>query len=146
MVGVTLTTKEGKCLAMAPENRRRVGRDATHLKLENYRFLFLEGWGGTSTALAGASMAPAGTSSDGPAAGGSTPASGTNSTAAPSARGDGGTGSHLSEMARPPSLSSSSSDNDLDNTGGGESPCCCDRTAQNNSVLSPKPVHVAIKQ
>jgi hypothetical protein len=22
----------------------------------------------------------------------------------------------------------------------------CDRTAQNNSVLSPKPVHVAIKQ
>jgi hypothetical protein len=32
--------------------------------------------------------------------------------------------------------------------GGGEleSEATCDRTAQNSSVLSPKPVHVAIKQ
>jgi hypothetical protein len=47
------------------------------------------GLGGTSAAPTGASVAPAGTSSDGPAAGGSASASGTNSTAALSARGDG---------------------------------------------------------
>jgi hypothetical protein len=52
------------------------------------------------------------------------PTSRTNSTAAPSARGDEGAGSHLSEVARPPSLSSSSSDDEFANTGGGESPCC----------------------
>jgi hypothetical protein len=73
-------------------------------------------------------VAPVGTSSDGPVVGGSTPSSGTNSTAAPSACGDGGTGSHLSGMARPPSLFSSSSDEEFANASGGESPyCSCNR-------------------
>jgi hypothetical protein len=44
-VGVTLTTKEGKGSAIAPQNRRCAGRDATHLNLENSHFLFLKGWG-----------------------------------------------------------------------------------------------------
>jgi hypothetical protein len=87
-----------------------MGSSATHLKLENPRFLFLEGWKGTSAAPVGASVVPDGTSSDSPVTGGSAPASGSNSTAASSASGDRGTGSHLSEVVRSPSLSSSSSD------------------------------------
>jgi hypothetical protein len=82
------------------------------------------GLGGTSTAPAGASTVPAGTSTDNPAVGGSAPASRINSTAAPSARGDGGAGSHLSEVVRSPSLSFSSSDDEFANTAGGERPCC----------------------
>jgi hypothetical protein len=73
---------------------------------------------------AGAFVPPAVASSDSLTAGGSAPAPGANSTAAPSARGDGGTGSHLSEMVHSPSLSSSSSDDEFANIGGGESPCC----------------------
>jgi hypothetical protein len=38
---------------------------------------------------------------------------------------------------------SDSSDEDVNND---DNAAKCDRTAQNNSVLSPKPVHVAIKQ
>jgi hypothetical protein len=65
----------------------------------------------------------ASTSSNGPAAGGSTPASGTNSTGTPLVHGDGGAGSHLSEVVCSPSLSSSS-DNKFTSAGGGENPCC----------------------
>jgi hypothetical protein len=50
-----------------------VRRGAAHLKLENPRFLFLEGWGCASATPADASVAAAGTSSDAPAAGGSAP-------------------------------------------------------------------------
>jgi hypothetical protein len=81
------------------------------------------GLGGTSAAPAGTFVAPAGTSSENLATGGSAPASGSNSTAAPSAHGDGDTGSHLSEVVRSPSLSSSSSNDEFSSTGGGESPC-----------------------
>jgi hypothetical protein len=85
----------------------------------------LRAGGGTSAAPTGASVAPAGASPDNPTTGGSTPAPGTNSTTAPSARGDGGMCSHLSEVVRSPSLSSSSSsDDEFANTGGGESPYC----------------------
>jgi hypothetical protein len=84
--------------------------------------------GGTSVTPAGASVAPAGASTDGLAVGTSTPTTGTNSTAASSARGDGGAGSHLSEVVRPPSLSSSSSDDEFASASGGESPyCSCNR-------------------
>jgi hypothetical protein len=80
--------------------------------------------GGTSTAPASASVRPTGTSFDGPVAGGSAPASGTNSTAAASASGDRGAGSHLSEVVCSPSLSSSSFDDEFVDASGGESPCC----------------------
>jgi hypothetical protein len=97
-------------------------------KLENPRFLFLEGWGGTSAAPAGASVAPTGASTINPAVGASTLTPGINSTAAPSARGDGDAGSHISEVVRSPSFSSSSSDDEFAGAGGGESPCCsCSR-------------------
>jgi hypothetical protein len=80
--------------------------------------------GGTSATPSGASVVPAGTSSDSPAAGDSAPASGIDSTAAPAALGDGGAGSHLSEVVRSPSLSSSSFDDEFASAGGGESPWC----------------------
>jgi hypothetical protein len=81
------------------------------------------GLGGTSVAPAGASATSAGASTDCPVAGASAPAAGTNSMAASSARGDGGRGFHLSEVARPPSLSSSSSDDEFVGASGRESPC-----------------------
>jgi hypothetical protein len=82
------------------------------------------GLGGTSVVPASASTAPAGASTDDPAAGASAPAAGTNSRPASSARGDGDRGFHLSEVARPPSLSSSSSsDDEFASASGGESPC-----------------------
>jgi hypothetical protein len=83
----------------------------------------LRGLGGTSTAPTSASAVPAGTSTEDPATGGSVPTSGVDSTTAPSARGDGGAGSHLSEVVCSPSLSSSS-DDEFANAGGGERPCC----------------------
>jgi hypothetical protein len=79
--------------------------------------------GGTSTVPTGASAVPAGTSTDYPAMGGSVPASGVDCTAAPLARGDGGAGSHLSEVVCSPSLSSSSYD-EFANAERGERPCC----------------------
>jgi hypothetical protein len=66
---------------------------------------------------------PAGATTDNLEAGGSVPASGVDSTAVLSARGDGGASSHLLEVVRSPSLSSSSYD-EFANAGGGESPCC----------------------
>jgi hypothetical protein len=80
--------------------------------------------GGTSVAPAGASAVPPGTSTNGSAAGASAPATGVNSTAASSARGDGGGRFHLSGVACPPSLSSSSSDDEFAGASRGESPCC----------------------
>jgi hypothetical protein len=67
------------------------------------------------------------TSADNLVTGGSVPASGVDSAAAPSTLGDGGaTGSHLSEVVRSPSLSSSSEDEFTIAGGGGEGerPCC----------------------
>jgi hypothetical protein len=49
-------------------------KNATYLKLEKLRFLFLEGSTGASTAPTGASALPAGTSTDDPVTGGSVPA------------------------------------------------------------------------
>jgi hypothetical protein len=104
-------------------NRGRAGRNATYLKLEKPRFLFLEGWGGTSIATTGASAVPA-VASDDPATGGSVSASGVDFAAAPSACGDGGAGCHLGlwGWVRSSSLSSSSKD-EFANTGRGERPC-----------------------
>jgi hypothetical protein len=79
--------------------------------------------GGTSTAPTGASAVPADTSTDDPVTGGSAPTSTVDSMAATSARGDGGAGSHLSEVVCSPSLSFSSEDK-FANAGGGERPCC----------------------
>jgi hypothetical protein len=64
--------------------------------------------GGTSTAPTGASAVPADSSIDDPVTGGSAPTSRVDSMAATSARGDGGAGSHLSEVVCSPSLSFSS--------------------------------------
>jgi hypothetical protein len=79
--------------------------------------------GGASTAPTGTSVVLAGTSTDDPATGGSVHASRFDSTTAPSARGDGGAGSHLSKVVRSPSLSSSSED-EFANADEGERPCC----------------------
>jgi hypothetical protein len=65
--------------------------------------------------------------------------------AASSACGDGGVGFHLSRVARPPSLSSSSSDDKFTYVSGGESPYCscsrysslyCSRHSRRLSVFS----------
>jgi hypothetical protein len=101
--------------------------------------------GGTSVAIVGISAAPIGASTDDPAAGTSTPAAGANPMAASSACGDGGVGFHLSGVARPPSLSSSSSDDEFTYVSGGESPYCsrsrysslyCSRHSRRLSVFS----------
>jgi hypothetical protein len=113
--------------------------NATYLKLEKPRFLFLESLGGAPTApitvaaaladapaaLAGASAAHMASSADRPAAGASAPTAGACSSAASVALGDGGGGFHLSE-GRPPSLSSSSpsSDDEFSGVAGGEIPYC----------------------
>jgi hypothetical protein len=111
-----------------------VRRDAAHLKLEKPHFLFLEGWG--------TSIAPAGTSTNDLAADASTPTAGTNSTAASSAHVDGGGGFHLSGVARPPSLSSSSSSNDeFAGASGRESPCCS-RSRYSSSYCSRRSRHL----
>jgi hypothetical protein len=65
--------------------------------LEKPRFLFLEGSGG-------ATVSPAGASTDDPMAGASAPATGTSSTATSAAHGDGGGGFHLSGAAPPVAL------------------------------------------
>jgi hypothetical protein len=69
------------------------------------------------------------------ATGAPTPAPGAVSSAASAALGEGGTGSHLSGRARPPSLSSSSSssDDEYSEVAGGESPCCS--RSRNSSLL-----------
>jgi hypothetical protein len=88
MVEDPLSTKERRRVSIAPQNQRRAGRSATHLKLDNPRFLFLEGWGASPLHLPAplwCLLAPPMTARRQAAP----PASGTNSTAAPSARGDG---------------------------------------------------------
>jgi hypothetical protein len=81
--------------------------------------------------------APAGTSTDNPTAGASAPAVGTNSTAASAARGDGGGGFHLSGAARPPSLPSSSSDDEFTGaSGGGGEGLRCSRSRYSSSYCS----------
>jgi hypothetical protein len=110
-----------------------------YLRVEKPRFLFLEGSTGAeamadvatvappdaSAACAGTSAACADSSVDRPVAGASTPGPGACSSAAFTALGDGGAGSHLSGGACPPSLfSSSSRDNEYSDVTGGESPCC----------------------
>jgi hypothetical protein len=67
------------------------------------------------------------------AAGALAPASGAVSSAASAALGEGGEGSHLSGGARPPSLSSSSPDDEYSSVPGEESPCCS--RSQNSSLL-----------
>jgi hypothetical protein len=94
------------------------------------------------TAPLAASMARAGASTARVAplvsclvAGAPAPAPGTVSSAASTALGEGGEGSHLSGGARPPSLSSSfsSPDDDYSSVPGEESPCCS--RSQNSSLL-----------
>jgi hypothetical protein len=81
--------------------------------------------GGTSTVPTGTSAVPAGTSTNDPATGSFAPTSRVDSTATPSARGDGGAGSQQSEVVLSPSLSSSSEDEFANtNAGGGGGPCC----------------------
>jgi hypothetical protein len=98
----------------ATKSKRRE-KDATHLRLEKPRLRFLEG-------SAGAFAAPADASADDPATGGSAPTSRVGSVTTCSTPGDGGAvGSHLSEVVRSPSLSSSSKD-EFTSTDGGERP------------------------
>jgi hypothetical protein len=75
--------------------------------------------GGTSTVPTGTSAVPAGTSTNDPATGSFAPTSRVDSTATPSARGDGGAGSQQSEVVLSPSLSSSSEDEFANTNAGG---------------------------
>jgi hypothetical protein len=105
-----------------PSKSRAHGESTAYLKLQKPCFLFLEGSGGASavpivtavvlapTALIDAPAARASAcSTDRSAVGASAPVAGACCTAAYAALGDAGGGFHLSEGARPPSLSSSSS-------------------------------------
>jgi hypothetical protein len=107
-----------------------------YLKVEKPRFLFLEGLTGAvvaaataAAALPDASATCAAPSVDHLAVGISAPAPGTCSSTVSAALGEGGAGSHLSEGACPPSLSSSSPspDDEYSEVAGGESPCCSRR-------------------
>jgi hypothetical protein len=121
-----------------------------YLRVEKPRFLFLEGSAGAeatadaataappdaSVARASTSAARAASFVDRPAAGAPAPAPGTCSSAASTALGEGGAGSHLSGGACPPSLSSSfSSDDEYSDVAGGESPCCL-RSRNSSSLYS----------
>jgi hypothetical protein len=103
-------------------NRGRAGRNATYLKLEKPRFLFLEGWGRLHYAYChfhGACWHLHRRPGDGRLRArleGQLHGR-------PSARGDRGAGSHLLEVVCSPLLSSSSED-EFANTGGGERPYC----------------------
>jgi hypothetical protein len=102
------------------------GGVVAYLKVEKPRFLFLGGSAGVATAAdiatatsPATSAARAGTSAgratsllDCLATGALAPAPGVASSAASAALGEGGSGSHLSGRARPPSLPSSSSSSD----------------------------------
>jgi hypothetical protein len=121
-------------LSSSPSKTGALGEITSYLKLENPRFLFLEGSGGAAVApvavaiaLAGAPVALAGASAarasptDLPAAGASAPATDACSSTASAALGD-GVGDSTSWGARPPSLSSSSSsDDEFSGVPGGES-------------------------
>jgi hypothetical protein len=111
-------------VSSCPSKSRTCGKECYSPQTGEAPLPLPRGLGGTSTAPVGASAVPADTSADNPVAGGTAPSSGIDSTAVPSARGDGGVGSHLSEVVRSPSLPSSSSDDEFANAGGGESPCC----------------------
>jgi hypothetical protein len=140
-VGVTLRTRNTR-VSIDPSKSRTHGGKTAHLKLEKPHFLFLEGSGGAAVALASTAVAPtgasaalasssakdpatgaftpaAGSSVEDPATGAFTPAAGASSAAAPTARGDGGGGFHLSRRrgARPPLLPSSCSSSDVEFTG-----------------------------
>jgi hypothetical protein len=122
--GDALAAKEKQEMSSYISKSQACRKNATYFKLEKPRFLFLKGSGGSSTAPAGASAVPAGTSTDDPVTGGSVSASRVDSVATPATRRDGGaTGSHLSEVAHSPSLSSSYED-EFTNTGEGERPYC----------------------
>jgi hypothetical protein len=109
-IGVTLRTGNTR-VSIGPSESRTHEGNATNLKLEKPRFLFIEGSGGAAVAPAGAAVALAGTSAvltsssnDNPTAGASTPAAGASSAAASMARGDGGGGFHLSGGLPPVAL------------------------------------------
>jgi hypothetical protein len=120
-----------------------------YLRVEKPRFLFLKGSAGAEAttdattvvppdafaARAGTSAARAASLVDRPAAGAPAPAPGACSSAASTALGEGGAGSHLSGGVCPPSLfsSSSSSDDEYSDVAGGESPCCS--RSRNSSFL-----------
>jgi hypothetical protein len=137
-IGATLRTRRRKTEIQPLETGTFEGGTA-YLKVEKFRFLFLEdpadaavapvpaaaALPDASVARAGASKAHAASSTDGPVAGASAPTTGAYSSAAFAALGDGGGGFHLSGGACPPSLSSSSDDDDeFSGVAGGESPCC----------------------
>jgi hypothetical protein len=127
------------------------GENVAYLKLEKPRFLFLDGSGAAAAApaaataalanalamLAGASTVCAASSTNHPTAVISAPAVGACSSAASVALGDGGGDSTSRGELAPPSLFSSSSDEDkFSGVVGGESPCfsrsrysslCCSR-------------------
>jgi hypothetical protein len=119
-------------LSSSPSKSRAPRENATYLKLEKPRFLFLEGSGAAAAAPASITAALVGTSAvratsspDCPVAGATTPVAGACSSAASTALGDGGGGFNLSG-ARPLSLSSEDDDDDDEFSGvvEGESPCC----------------------
>jgi hypothetical protein len=136
-IGATLRTRRRKTEIQPLETGTFEGGTA-YLKVEKFRFLFLEdpadaavapvpaaALPDASVARAGASEAHAASSTDDPVAGASAPTMGAYSSAAFAALGDGGGGFHLSGGACPPSLSSSSDDDDeFSGVAGGESPCC----------------------
>jgi hypothetical protein len=108
MVGVALQMGNTR-VNIEPSRSKTHGGNATHLRLEKPRFLFLDGSGGAPVAptgaavvLTGASAAPAGASTDEPVASASMPATGASSAAASVARGDGGGGLHLPGGIHPP--------------------------------------------
>jgi hypothetical protein len=125
-----------------------------YLRVEKPRFLFLGGSTGvvatadvatatprvTSAAQAGASAVRVGSPAARAASlmgclatGTPAPAPGAISSAASVALGEGGAGSHLSERTRPPSLSSSSSNDEYSEVTGEENPCCS--RSQNSSLF-----------
>jgi hypothetical protein len=121
--------------------------------VENPRFLFL--WGSAdagaaasvatasrpvvSVARAGASAVRVASLVGYLAAGAPAPAPGAVSSAASAALGEGGEGSHLSGGARPPSLSSFSSDDEYSEVAGEESPSCSH--SRNSSLLCSRRSH-----
>jgi hypothetical protein len=142
---------ENKKIRLLPLETEASGGVTAYLKVEKPRFLFLEGstdavvatsvatavLPDASVARVGASAARAASFVDRPAAGASALSPGTCSPVAFAARGEGGAGSHLSEGAYPPSLSSSSPfpDDEYSEVAGGES-SCCSRSLYSSSLCS----------
>jgi hypothetical protein len=108
------------------------GGATAYLKVEKSRFLFLEGSADAAVAPIAAAAAPrdasaahADTSVARASPSTDSPAAGACSSTSSADLGEGGAGSNLSGVARPPSLSSSSlSDDEYSKAAGGESHCC----------------------